>query len=60
MCSKRRRAARRREPDFQNCPPSIREAFAHVYNGCARREGESHILNTARPPSVTSCQIYTW
>eukprot|EP00959_Pyramimonas_sp_CCMP1952_P394295 8261587-Pyramimonas_sp.AAC.1 len=33
-------------------PPSIREARASVRNDCARRQGESHILRTARPQSV--------
>eukprot|EP00959_Pyramimonas_sp_CCMP1952_P064451 1345840-Pyramimonas_sp.AAC.1 len=49
-------AAPRRYPHFENHPPPIRETLANFGNECARRQGESHILETTRPQSVKLLQ----
>eukprot|EP00959_Pyramimonas_sp_CCMP1952_P315535 6604010-Pyramimonas_sp.AAC.1 len=41
-----------REPHVKRHQPLIREVLTHVYNECARRPGQSHILKTTRPQSV--------
>eukprot|EP00959_Pyramimonas_sp_CCMP1952_P222500 4651435-Pyramimonas_sp.AAC.1 len=46
-------AALRREPHFENNPPSFREVLAAF----ARRYGESHILKTTRSQSVKLSHI---
>eukprot|EP00959_Pyramimonas_sp_CCMP1952_P166362 3477231-Pyramimonas_sp.AAC.1 len=47
MCS-----ALRREPHFENGLSPIREVLASFLNECARRYGESHMLETGCPQSV--------
>eukprot|EP00959_Pyramimonas_sp_CCMP1952_P204516 4276599-Pyramimonas_sp.AAC.1 len=45
-------------PQFENHPPFMTETVASFGGQCARRESESHILNTARPPHVKRLNLF--